>query len=196
MQTYQQTFAAATTWQLNVPGSYFVTLDCTQTVNVRLYKGGKKLDLGDINGLLAGLEIGPLTNIGDPAAFDRVEIDVQAGDTVKVGIGNGAARYNRGASSVTIAGGMNGNFGHFAANVTSAGITLRPAKANRRYLLIQNKDSVGNIWIDTGWTTATTTNGLKIPPGGSYEINGFCPSGPIGAISDIASNNNVIVVEG
>lgn len=102
MQTYNQTFAANTTWQLNVPGKYFVTLACTLSLNVRFYLGGKKLDLGDITGLLAGLEVGPLGGLNDPIAFDRVEIDVQAGDTVKVGIGNGATRYNRLVGSVDV----------------------------------------------------------------------------------------------
>ena len=103
MQTFVQTFAAATTWQLNVAGSYFVTLQCSSPINVRLYRGGKKLDLGDMNGLLAGLEIGPLPKLDSfPFAFDRVEVDVTAADTVKLGVGNGQARYNRANGTVDI----------------------------------------------------------------------------------------------
>lgn len=103
MQTYQQTFAGAQTWTLNVAGSYFTTLGTTLGVNVRLYRGGKKLDLGDMVGLLAGLEIGPLTPTDNfPFAFDRVEIDVAGADNIKVGIGNGAARYNRSNGTVDV----------------------------------------------------------------------------------------------
>lgn len=103
MQTYSQTFAGATTWQLNIAGSYFVTLQCTNSINVRLYRGGKKLDLGDMAGLLAGLEIGPLPSLdGFPFAFDRVEIDVTGADTIKVGVGNGQARYNRANGTVDV----------------------------------------------------------------------------------------------
>ncbi len=195
MQTYQQTFAAAQTWKLNIPGSYFVTLESTLSVNVRLYKSGKKLDLGDINGLLAGLEVGPLAELNEPAAFDLVEIDVQAGDTVKVGIGNGAARYNRGASSVTIAGGMNGAFTQTAPAVTTTAANLVAAKPNRRYLLVQNNSTSGNVYVNTA-ATATAANGIKLAPGASLEFDNFCPVGAISAIGDIASNPNVIVLEG
>lgn len=103
MQTYTQTFAANTTWKMNVPGKYFTTLQCSLAVNVRLYKGGKKLDLGDMSQLLAGLEVGPLANFDQPDAFDMVEVDVQAGDTVQIGIGNGLTRYNRANATVSVA---------------------------------------------------------------------------------------------
>lgn len=102
MQTYTQTFAAAQTWKMNVPGKYFVLLQCGLACNARFYLGGKKLDLGDISQLLAGLEVGPLAGLTAPNAFDTVEVDVQAGDTVQIGIGNGQARYNRANASVTV----------------------------------------------------------------------------------------------
>jgi hypothetical protein len=150
MQTYQQTFAGATTWQLNVPGSYFVTLQCTNTVNVRFYKGGKKLDLGDISGLLAGLEVGPIpTTDGLPFAFDRVEIDVTGADTIKVGIGNGMARYSRFNGTVDI--------NSFAAG--AAAIVQRPEAATGFY------SSVGTLAANTAdqiFSAAANINGALL----------------------------------
>lgn len=199
MQTYQQTFASATTWQLNVPGKYFVTLACTQSINVRFYLGGSKLDMGDISGLLAGLEVGPLAALKDPASFDRVEIDVQAGDTVQIGIGNGAARYNRASTSATITQNKNpisAAFANTAKTITSTSAQLVAASPGRQYLLVQNRDPSGNIYLNFGAGAATAGNGVKIAPGGAFEMNVVNTSTSIQAIGDIASNANVLVVEG
>jgi hypothetical protein len=196
MQTYSQTFTGAAIWQLNVPGNYFTVLSCGSAVNVRLYRGGQKLAAGDMTALLAGLEVGPLVPApGDSFSFDRIEIDVAAGDTVTVGIGNGQAHYNRSAGSVAITN-TTGAFNHSVPVVTTASAGILAAKPARRYLLIQNKDAAGNVFVRLDSSSATAGTGVKIAPGGSYEVTGFCPSGAVSAIGDIASNANVVVVEG
>lgn len=198
MQTFSQTFAAAQTWVLNVPGKYFTTLSCTSPVNVRFYRGGKQLDLGQISGLLAGLEV-TLGDLSDGlAAFDRVEIDVTAADTVQVGIGNGQARYNRANASVTVTQNkvaQSGAFANTQRTVTNAAAQLLAASTTRQYMLIQNKDATGNLWINFGGT-ATTANGIKIGPGGVYELVGIATTQAISAIGDLASNANIVTVEG
>lgn len=195
MQTFSQSFTSSTTWTLNVPGKYFTTLACSNPINVRFYKGGKQLDLGQISQLLAGLEV-TLGNIGDTeAAFDRIEIDVTGTDTVQVGIGNGQARYNRSQGSVAVTN-VNGAFTNINATVTNTSNMLRAANAARRYLLIQNNDTSGDIYVRLDGGTATTATGVKIAAGGSYELAGFVPTGGVTAIGSIASNANVVVVEG
>lgn len=200
MQTYTQTFAAGTTWKLNVPGKYFVIIGCTQTVNVHFYKHGKKLDLGDITGILAGLEC-TLGDINDPEpAFTRVEIDVQAGDTVTVGVGNGQVRYNRGSTSATITqnkAAQTGVVTNTNTAVTNAvgGVQLLAANPNRQYLLIQNKDASGNIWVNFG-AAATQANGIKIFPGQALVFEHVIPTQSIFALGDIANNANVVTSEG
>jgi hypothetical protein len=195
MQTFAQTFSGAQTWVLNVPGKYFTTLQCTNPINVRFYKGGKQLDLGQISQLLAGLEV-TLGNIEDTeAAFDRVEVDVAGADTIQIGIGNGQARYNRSQGSVAITN-VNGTFSNTQKTVTNAGGQLLAANALRRYLIIQNNDVIGDIYVRMDGTAATLTTGIKIPAGGTYEIQGFVPTGAITAIGSIASNVNIVTVEG
>jgi hypothetical protein len=195
MQTFTQSFTVSTTWTLNVPGKYFTTLACSNPINVRFYKGGKQLDLGQISQLLAGLEV-TLGNIEDTqAAFDRIEIDVTGTDTVQVGIGNGQARYNRSQGSVAITN-VSGAFVNAQKTVTNASATLLAANAARRYLLIQNNDTTGHIFVRLDGAAATTTTGVKIPAGGSYELQGFAPTGAITAIGSIASNANIVTVEG
>lgn len=197
MQTYRQTFAAAQTWELNVPGKYFTTLECTLSVNVRFYLGGKMLDMGEIKGLLAGLEV-TLGEIDDTQpAFDRVQIDVQAGDTVQIGIGNGQARYNRGAATVTVSQNSQtkATFSNTAKTVTTASAQMVADNAARQYLLIQNKDATGNVWVNFG-AAATQANGVKIAPGGAWETSSVTPTNAVHAIGDIASNANIVLVEG
>lgn len=199
MQTFTQTFAGATTWTLNVPGKYFTTLACGSTINVRFYKGGAKLDLGDITALLAGLEVGPMGGINDPMAFDRVEIDVQAGDTVQVGIGNGQTRYNRANASVVVTSNKNPQTAAFAntqKTVTNASAQIVAANATRQYLLVQNKDAAGIVYLNFGAGAATAANGIKIAAGGVFEMAGVQSTQAIQAIGDIASNANVVLVEG
>jgi len=200
MQTYSQTFAASTTWKLEIAGSYYTTLACTNAVNVRLYKGGKQLDLGQINGLLAGLEVGPLQRAPDgAAAFDRVEIDVTGPDTVTVGIGNGDARYNRQNTGVAISSNkapITSAAANATKTVTNASAQLIAANANRQYLLIQNNDATGNIFITFGAVAATTALGVKIEAGGTYEMAAVVSTQEIRAIGDIASNAHIVVVEG
>jgi hypothetical protein len=199
MQTYSQTFATATTWELNVTGRYFTTLECNLPVNVRFYRGGQLLDAGDIRGLLAGLEM-TLGDINDTRpAFDRVQVDVQAGDTVKIGIGNGQGRYNRGASTVTVVSNLvpqTAAFVNLQKTVTNASAQILAANSAREYLLIQNKDPAGTIWVGFGTGAVTQANGVRIVPGGSFELIGVCTTQEIRAIGDIASNANVTTVEG
>lgn len=197
MQTYSQTFAASTTWEMNVAGSYFTTLECSSPVNVRFYKGGKLLDLGEIKGLLAGLEVS-LPGGGGGAAFDRVQIDVQAGDTVKIGIGNGQARYNRAQASVTVVTNtqpQSALFDNQNKTVTNASAVMLAANAARQYLLVQNKDAGGNLFLSFG-KAATVANGVRVIPGGAFELIGAQCTQAIHAIGDIANNANIVTVEG
>lgn len=190
MQTIQQTFAAPTTWELNIGGQYFTTLACGYPVNVRFYKGGQLLDLGNIQGLLAGLEV---SNIN----FDRVQIDVTAADTVMVGIGNGNARYNRQNAAVAVSSNVQpktGSFTNGAATVTNASAILVPLNLARQYLLIQN-NGTGDVYLSFG-VAATVAAGIKVLPGGSYEMPTTQTTQNIHAIGSIASNANIVVVEG
>lgn len=198
MQTIQQTFAGAQTWILNIPGKYFTIIGCTNPVNVQFFKGGSKLSLGTITGLSAGLEV----LLGDPShtdpqdfEFDRVEIGITGADTVTIGIGNGQARYNRSQGNVAITN-TAGAFANVNATVTNASAQLVAAKANRRYLLIQNNDATGDIYVRFDGAAATLATGVKIKAGGAYEAQGYVPTGAITAIGSIASNVNIVTVEG
>lgn len=192
MQTYLQTFAGPTTWEMNVSGTYFTTLQCTNPVNVRLYKGGQLLDLGSINGLLAGLEVFEVE-------FDRVQIDITGADVVQIGIGKGNARYNRQNAAVAVTSSkqsISAAFANSQKTVTNASAQLIAANTARQYMLIQNNDNAGIVYIGFGATAVTALTGVKILPGGSYEMPATQNSQALQAIGSIASNANIILVEG
>lgn len=91
--------------------------------------------------------------------------------------------------------GQQGAFTQAQKTVTNASGVLLAANAARRYVLIQNNDASGDIYITLDGTAATTAKGIKIAAGSSYECQGFCPSGAVYAIGSIASNANIVAVE-
>jgi hypothetical protein len=84
-----------------------------------------------------------------------------------------------------------------ARTVTNAAANLLGGNSARTYLLIQNKDSAGRIWIAFGGA-ATQANGILIPPGGfvEWDGSGTVPTGAVSAIGDLASNTNIVTLEG
>lgn len=124
--------------------------------------------------------------------FDRFKIKSDTTQTVQF-----AARLgNQIFYDLPPFGNVNGAFSQTQKTVTNASAQLLAANLFRRYLIIQNKDATGSVYLKFGATAATTANGIRIAPGGAYEITGFAPTDQIQAIGDIASNANVIVVEG
>lgn len=89
-----------------------------------------------------------------------------------------------------------GAFTQAQKTVTSSSATLQAANAARRYLLIQNNDATGIVYVNLNGAAATAANGVRLLAGASLELTGYVPSGAITAIGSIASNANVVVVEG
>lgn len=93
-------------------------------------------------------------------------------------------------------GAVNGSFHQTQKTVTPVSTTLLNANTGRRYLLIQNKDAAGDIFVRLDGVPATEANGLKIESGGSLELVSFVATGEITAVGSIASNPNVIAIQG
>lgn len=73
---------------------------------------------------------------------------------------------------------------------------LVAASASRAFLIIQNKHSVGSIYVVFGAVAAVDT-GIEIGPGEKLEfIGGIVPVGEISAIGNAVSNSDVVVVVG
>lgn len=157
----------------------------------------------DVFFYMAGAEVARSEGVGGGYAeqfeggFDRVTIKSATAQTIKYVARQGnRVQYDtppNGNVTVTNTGGA---FTQAAATVTNASGQLLAANAARRYLLIQNNDSSGDIFVTLNGATATAALGAKIAAGGSLEVQGYAPTGAIFAIGSIASNANIVVIGG
>lgn len=170
-------------------GDFFRLMNATNSVDVSYYFNGA--EIAEASGVGAGYAE-RFTN----RKFDRVAITSATAQTVQIATRNGNEVFydTPPVGNVAITN-VNGAFTNVQATVTSASATIDAASPSRRYLLIQNNDASGDIFVRLDGGVATTLTGVKIPAGGSYELTGFVPTGAITAIGSIASNANVVIVE-
>lgn len=198
MRTLSQTFGAAGIWPLQIAGRYLRIIDAPNSVDVDFFDAGGKM-IAEAQAVGAGYYAMPA------GGFARVDIITGSAQTIKIALSDGEGGYD----VVAVVGSVNatiinsptvslgqGAFTSVQGTVTNASTTLKAANAARKYLAIQNNDAAGIIYVNLAGATATALNGLKIMPGGSFVCDGYCPSGAITAIGSIASNANVVVVEG
>lgn len=190
MQTYRQAIGAGETWRLGVPGSYFRLLGLAGPVDVQFLRHGTVVfTAGQV---LDGFWSKPA------GGFDEVMITSASAQTVSLGITTGDAGYDRAAGSVSVTNQtpVNGAYVNAQNTVTNASGLLLSANANRRALIVQNKDAIGDIYLTLDGTAATTANGVKVPAGGSLILDVYAPTGAVYAIGSIASNANIVTVAG
>jgi hypothetical protein len=174
----------------------FIRIISGDVAELRLKRGGRYID-EDFQSISSGFSWEALPG---EDGFDEVEVrNTASTQTIRIAISTGKVGF---ADSVTITGtaaiqAKNGTPSQAAATVTSASAQLLAANANRRFLLIQNKDASGAIYLNFAGAAATLANGIKIGPGEAYESSaGWVSSAAIYAIGDIASNANIVIVEG
>lgn len=170
------------------PGDFFRLLEASGPLDVRFYRIGTEVARADniTEGYAEKFRVGE---------FDRIQISSATTQTIQF-----VTRYGQDVffdvppqGNVTLG---QGAFAQAQKTVTNASGQLLALNGNRRYLLIQNNDASGVIYVTLDGTAATTGKGIKIEAGGSYECAGYVPSGAINAIGSIASNTSIVVVEG
>jgi len=194
MRTISQIFTAGQTIEAYVPAELFYLLLTTSAVDITFFKNGAEVYKA------VGMDAGFYAIPED--GFDKLSIYSAADQTVKFAVGKGQGGYNRTFGSVTVTSGsitstaQQTAYTQAQATVTNASAQLLAAKSNRSRLLIQNKDAAGNIYVNLVGVAATVANGIKIAAGGDLLLECSLPNAAIFAIGDIASNANVVVVEG
>lgn len=91
---------------------------------------------------------------------------------------------------------ISASFANTQKMVTNASAQLLAANSARQYLLIQNNDSAGIIYVTFGGAAATALNGIRIMPGGFWEWDSTVSNQAVQAIGSIATQSNVVTVEG
>lgn len=185
---YDFTIPAWGAYTLTVAGDYFKILAATGQVSV-------KAKWGELRKLIAGqgLEASP---------FDRLELRDETGANNVIRIFVGDEKFIDGMTGTVNIGTMpaakqanSGVFTNLQQTVTNTGGVLLAANVNRQYLLVQNKDAAGNLYLSFG-VAATAANGVKVVPGGAFELVGTQTTQAIYALGDVASNTNIVTVEG
>jgi hypothetical protein len=168
--------------------NFFRILDLAGFVNIEFYKNGGKVSEA------IGITAGYAERFSD--SFDKIAITSATAQTIQfvTRLGN-EVRYDKAPVGNTTINNVASTFTNTQKTVTNASGTIVAANANRRYLLIQNNDASGDIYVRLDGVTATTETGLKIEAGASYELANLVPNGAITAIGSIASNANIVVVE-
>lgn len=182
---YTFTIASGNAQRMLIAGQYFKILSATGAVSV-------SSDFGKLDSLISGQG---LENTAFPyLLFENVS---GASNTIRVLIGdqNFIDGFTGNMSITDNKVAQSGSFANVQSTVTNASTQLVAANGARQYLLIQNKDNAGSIYINFG-SAATVANGVRVIPGGALELDAIVSTQAIFAISDIASNANVVTVQG
>lgn len=174
------------TFILKVAGEYFKIMGVSAPVNVRA-------EWGKLSGLITGQGL-------ENSAFSFLELANTSASVNSVRILVGDRNFVDGmVGSISVSNNTVARIASLASsakNVTNASAQMLAANANRSYLLIQNNDLSGAIFINFG-AAATLGGCAKIAPGGAFELgSGVACTDAVYAIGDSASNANVVVVEG
>lgn len=171
-------------------GDFFRLMAATAAIDISYYNNGR--EIAEANGVQVGY-----AEKFEEMNFERISITSATAQTITFAtrLGNQVWYDTPPNGQVTVTN-VNGAFTNLQATVTNASTTIDAASPSRRYLLIQNNDATGDIYVRLDGGVATLLTGVKIPAGGSYELTGFVPNGAITAIGSIASNANVVIVEG
>lgn len=175
-------------------GDFFRILAATADMTVTFYWQGR--EVAKAEGVSAGYAEGFKSG-----QFDKITIISATAQTIQfvTRLGNVVAYDAPPTGNVSVQNlpALQGAFTQANPAVTSASTQIMAANAARRYLLIQNNDATGDIYITLDGTEATVGGkGLKIAAGGSYEVPFYLCSGAIKAIGSIVNNANVVTVEG
>ena len=184
-KTYTLTIAANSVNRLLIQGEYFKILSATNAVSVTG-------DFGVLDDLIAGQGLE-----STPFQWLVLNNKTASANTIKILIGD--QNFVDGMSgSIAISANVqtiSGLFTNAAATVTNASAQLLAANPLRQYLMIQNNDTAGTIFIEFG-SAATLTKGIRVGPLEAYEMSNAQSSQAIFAIGSIASNTKIVTVQG
>lgn len=190
---YTFDLAANGPYRLLVAGEYFKILSATGPVDVQS-------DFGRLNSLVTGqgLAKNPFSSLyftDVSGAPNTLRVLVGDSDFID-GVTGDVNVQNFPALQLVSVQNNQGAFAQAQETVTNASTVMLAANAARRYLLIQNNDATGIIYVNLTGAAATALNGVKLGPGASLEIANFAPTAAITAIGSLATQSNVIAVEG
>lgn len=187
-----RTIAASTALVLNISGNtFYVDQDTSKVGNATIHiqdatLGAASSPVFVLPGFIAKV---PFTQI-------LIENTAQSGKILRIHYGVDLDFVPGVNATISLGGAVRSSFTNTQKTVTNVTGQLIAGNTARNYLLVQNKDATANLYLNFGAGAATVANGVKIPPGGNFELNSNLSTDAIQAIGDTASNANIVVVEG
>lgn len=173
-------------------GDFFRLMEATAPLTVDYYLNSKELAEA------ANVGVGYAERFMDEG-FDKIAITSSADQTISFAtrLGNEVWYDTPPNGQVTVTN-TSGVFTTNQRTITTTPATIFSNSTARRYLLIQNNDTNGIVYVRFGGALGSfsVASSIQIPPGGSLELQGFVHSGSIHMAGSIASNANVVTVEG
>lgn len=172
-------------------GNFLRVMSAAAALTVRTYKNGQVLTES------VGVGAGYAEEFSDN--FNEVEIYSATTQTIQLVLRLGSKVYfdapPTGNVNIT---NVNGVFTQSRASVSNTNTQILAANANRRYLLIQNNDTLQALRITLDNSAATITQGFRLEPGASIDLSNFCTSSAVNVIFEAATAlaNNVEYVTG
>lgn len=145
-----------------------------------------------------GKEVSRAENIGEGyserfsvGGFDKVRLESAAGGVFEfvTRLGNQVDYSKAPTGDVNI---LNlpadqGAFYQERATIGNGGSTqIRPAKADRRFLFVQNNDPIAVMRVMLG-AAASASIGVRLQPGEHFKIEGFCSNQSVNCILETAA---------
>lgn len=130
--------------------------------------------------------------------FNRLKLSHASGSDqlVTLLIGDGTTSDSAKVGGTVSIGDAQGAWSQSTVTVTNASGQLVAANAARRVLGVFNQSATGTVYLNLSGDAATVAGGVRLLPGESLLIDSYPPTEAVYAIGDIASNGNIIVVEG
>lgn len=178
------TIQAGATLEFYENGDFFRLLECNNPVTLRAYHMGAEVVNAE------GISEGYAEKFAEQ--FTSIKITSATTQTIQfvTRLGN-VVSYD----APPVGAALNGAFTQAQKTVTNASGQLLDGNGSRRYILIQNNNASGDIYITLDGSEATVAKGIKIAADNAYELQGYVPNGAINAIGNLASNTNVVIVE-
>lgn len=187
MRTRKFVIPAGEALEIAVNGDYLRVMASTVMLYIERDGNGDKIEISE------GEDIENW-----PYKVVRISHDDVTEKVVRLTMGKGSRVGSAKIGGAVSLAGMQGQFTQGRASVTNANQALLAANAARRYLMIQNNDAAQVLRVKLDGNAATATEGFRIQPGGSLELNGYQASGAISAMMEVATAaaNNVEFVQG
>lgn len=189
MKTITIDLVAGVRKNIYVLGDFFHLLETSAALDIEFISGGNVVDTA------YQMEFG--FNAKPEGGFTELGFTSATNQTIKIMVGQGDAGYDRLTGTVQIIA-QQGSVTQTGKSVTNANQQLLPANTSRKYMFIQNNSAASVLRVKLDGNAATATEGIRIQPGGWFEMPVRLTSLAVNAIMETAdaTANNVELIEG